>query len=157
MMSTDMLGKALAGAAMGTVVGGTLGVLRAFFARPGYAERLTPKPECFHMDESVAKAFFDISAFRALDEQSYQESLHNADSLLCLVEQLLRGEVKPQITDPGTATSYAVRSLTHLRTLRDKTQDEATYSEIANHIKSVEIAFSNHLSNVTKICKNATQ
>lgn len=155
-MSTDMLGKALAGAAMGTVVGGTMGVLRAFFAQPGYAERLAPKPECFHMDEDVSKAFFQLASFRTLDETAYVEALHNADSLLCVEEQLVRGEVKPSLTDPITATGYAVRSLTHLRALRDKTQDESVYAEIASNIKTVEIAFSKHLNNIDLVCKTAT-
>lgn len=156
MIQAGVIEKSLGGALIGAIFGGSYGLIRTFLSRPGFLERLNPKPECFHMDAKIPKAFFDLAKYRHLDEQAYVEALHNFDSLLCLEEQLQLKEVEPQITDPPSATQLAVRGLTHFRSILDKVTEEAEYDEIMEIIKTLEQIAEDHVSNIEKICKLAT-
>src|SRR3989304_1686265 len=131
-----MFEKCVSGALVGAIGGGALGLVRGFLSNPGYIEKLTPRPECFDMDASAPKLFYDISKYRYVDETAYVEALHNVDSMFCLEKQLVLKEVTPQLTDPPSATQMAIRALTHLRDLRAKIPEEAMYEEMTDHIKA---------------------
>lgn len=156
MIKVGMIEKTLSGLVIGAIAGGSYGLLRGFLSQPGYAERLTPRPECFDMDADAAKLFHDLATYRFYDEEAYQEAMHNIDSLLCLEKQLLLKEVDPAITDPPTATQYGMRAFKHLRTLNGKIPEDAIYEQVKSIIKQLERVAENHVHNVDLLCRNVT-
>ena len=80
--------------------------------------------------------------------------MHNVDSLFCLEKQINLGEVEPQITDPPTATQYAIRALTHLRRIQTLATDDLQNSDISEKIKELEEILESHVSNIRLACKH---
>lgn len=152
-MKPGMLEKAFSGAAIGAIFGGAYGLFRGFISQPGYVEKLQPRPECFDVDAQAAYIYYELGKFKYYDEKSYEESMHNLDSLFCLEQQLRNGEIKPKHGDPITATQYAIRCLTNLRILMKKVKEENIYEEIKKWVTSVEKICESHVNNVDLICR----
>lgn len=155
MLKPGMLEKGASGMVIGAIAGASYGLLRGFMSQPGYVDKLQPRPECFDVDAKAPKLFYDLASYRYAGEEQYAEALHNVDALFCLEKQLQLGEVKPDITDPPTATQYGVRALTHLRTLRDAIHEEGVYEELSALIRALEQIIENHLGNIELLCRNA--
>jgi hypothetical protein len=153
MIQSGLIEKTIGGALIGGIFGGSYAIVRTFLSQPSFADRLTPKPECFDMDAKVGKAFFDIAKYRYVDEGIYVEALHNMDSLLCIEKQIHLGEISPCITDPPMALQTAVRVLTHLRSLRDKLEDNEPYEEMNGYIREVEKICETHVHNIELLAK----
>lgn len=154
MIKKGTLEKTLSGAAIGLILGGAYGFFRGFISAPGFLERLSPRPECFEVDQEAAKIFFELGKYRYHDEKAYVEALHNMDSLFCLELQLRHGEVKPQIQDPLTARDYAVRCLTQLRIMMHKVNEDNIHSEVKKWVQSLEKLCETHVHNVELLCRN---
>jgi hypothetical protein len=152
-MKAGMLEKAISGMAIGAIFGGAYGLFRGFVSQPGYVEKLQPRPECFEMDAQAPYVFYELGKFRFYHENAYQEAMHNMDSLFCLEQQLRNNEVKPQLTDPRTATQYAIRCLTQLRHLMKSVKEENIYNEIKKWTDQVEGICMAHVHNVDLICR----
>lgn len=156
-MNSGTFEKAFSGAAIGALLGGAYGCLRAFLSQPGYIEKLQPRPECFEMDCIAAKTFYELQQFKHYDEECFISALRNMDSLFCLEMQLNNGDIKPNIKDPLDARGYSVRCLTYLRRLRDKIPQENIYNVVMELIKAIERVCTSHLGNIELIVRRATQ
>ena len=147
--------KALSGAAIGATAGFAYGLLRSLLSQPGYNEKLDPVPECFDMDNSAAKLFYDLGKYRYNDENAYKEAMHNMDELFCLEKQLLLKEVPPRLTDEPEALQYGVRSLANVRALRAKIKEQNIYEEVTNIMKRLEKIADSHCHNIKIISQRA--
>ena len=118
---------------------------------PGRPPRRLVGAPLFFFDGTFLKS--SLGKYRYSDEEAYVEALHNMDSLFCLEKQIQLGEIKPEITDPPTATQYAVRALTHVRNLRAKIKEQVIYDEVTGFVKALEKITENHVNNIELLCR----